>query len=103
MGKWILDEDEQPESYLENPEALVGDTLEVISNNQMGQKKYEVILNASGEKQLKLISDYDTMMANEFGREDETQKGGRRRRRKSRKSRKGRTTRRRTNKRRYRN
>ena len=57
----------------------VGDTIEVISDNQQGYRKYKVVNNL-GRKELKLINSYDDWM------------GGRRktRKRKSRKSRKSR-------------
>jgi hypothetical protein len=39
----------------------VGDTIEFISNNQQGYKKYKVI-NDLGKKGLKLINSYDDWM-----------------------------------------
>jgi hypothetical protein len=45
-----------------NPNIAVGDTLEYITNNQMGYEKYKVILNEKGEKKLKLIDSYDHQM-----------------------------------------
>lgn len=37
----------------------IGDTIEYVSNNQMGYEKYQVICR---EKGLKLIDDYDSQM-----------------------------------------
>ena len=55
----------------------VGDTIEVISDNQEGYRKYKVVNNL-GKKELKLINSYDDWLS-----------GGRRRTRKNkRKSRK---------------
>jgi hypothetical protein len=42
-----------------NQNIAVGDTVEYITNNQMGYEKYKVILNEKGEKKLKLIDSYD--------------------------------------------
>jgi len=39
----------------------IGDTIEYVSNNQMGYEKYQVICR---EKGLKLIDDYDSQMNN---------------------------------------
>ena len=44
------------------PNIAVGDTVEYITNNQMGYEKYKVILNENGEKKLKLIDSYDHQM-----------------------------------------
>ena len=41
------------------PNIALGDTVEYITNNQMGYEKYKVILNEKGEKKLKLIDSYD--------------------------------------------
>lgn len=45
-----------------NPNIAVGDTVEYITNNQMGYEKYKVILNEKGEKKIKLIDSYDHQM-----------------------------------------
>ena len=42
-----------------NSNIVVGDTIEYISNNQLGYKKYKVILDENGKKSLKLIDSYD--------------------------------------------
>ena len=81
---WSVGEPESVHDYLEenNDKIEVGDTIEYISNNQMGYEKYEVILGDDGKKDLKKIADYDSMMAEmENGDDEEEQKGGKRRRR----------------------
>jgi len=51
----IIEEDENPESYLEDSE--VGDTIEIIPNNQEGKIKiYKVILK-NGNKTLEILPD----------------------------------------------
>jgi hypothetical protein len=45
-----------------NTNIVVGDTIEYISNNQMGYEKYKVILNEKGEKNIKIIDSYDHQM-----------------------------------------
>ena len=70
----------------------VGDTIEVISDNQQGYRKYKVVNNL-GKKGLKLIDSYDHWLS-----------GGRRKtrkqKRKSRKSRKNNKSKRKSHKRR---
>jgi hypothetical protein len=49
-----------PESELKtNPDIVVGDTIEMVTNNQEGYKKYRVVLDKNGNKALELIDDYD--------------------------------------------
>jgi len=69
----------------DNPAIEVGDTITYMTNNQMGIKKYTVILNQKGEKDVKQISDYDDWAAEDgYNSEDEGEtKGGKRRKRKS--------------------
>jgi hypothetical protein len=43
MTNWSIRENESPENYLEKPEVVVGDTIEILSNNQLGYKKYKVV------------------------------------------------------------
>jgi len=43
----------------EKPDIAIGDTIEYISNNQMGYEKYKVITGTDGGKDLKLIDSYD--------------------------------------------
>ena len=45
-----------------NYNIVLGDTIEYISNNQMGYEKYKVILDENGNKTLKLIDSYDIQM-----------------------------------------
>jgi hypothetical protein len=45
-----------------NPDIVVGDTIEYISNNQQGYEKYRVVLDKTGNKALKLIDSYDHQM-----------------------------------------
>ena len=45
-----------------NPNIIVGDTIEYITNNQLGYEKYKVILDGNGKKSLKLIDSYDIQM-----------------------------------------
>ena len=44
--------------FEKNPNIIVNDTIEYISNNQMGYVKYIVILDENGKKILKLIDSY---------------------------------------------
>jgi len=44
-----------------NPDIVVGDTIEYITNNQEGYQKFEVVMK-DGEKGLNLIDDYDMQM-----------------------------------------
>jgi hypothetical protein len=71
-----------------------GDTIEVITDNQEGYKKFEVVDNL-GIKELKLINSYDDFM----GGRRKTRKH-KRKSRKSRKSRKNKKNKRKTHKRR---
>ena len=50
------------DKFKTTPKIAVGDTVEYITNNQMGYEKYKVILNEKGEKKLKLIDSYDHQM-----------------------------------------
>jgi hypothetical protein len=50
------------DKFKTTPNIAVGDTVEYITNNQMGYEKYKVILNEKGEKKLKLIDSYDHQM-----------------------------------------
>jgi hypothetical protein len=73
----------------------VGDTIEVISDNQQGYRKYKVVNNL-GKKELKLINSYDDWLS---GGRRRTRKN-KRKSRKSRKSRKNKKSKRKTHKRR---
>ena len=57
MTNWTIRENESPENYLEKPEVVVGDTIEILSNNQLGYKKYKVVLK-NGNKTLKTLADW---------------------------------------------
>jgi hypothetical protein len=57
MTNWSIRENESPENYLEKPEVVVGDTIEILSNNQLGYKKYKVVLK-NGNKTLKTLADW---------------------------------------------
>jgi hypothetical protein len=57
MTNWSIGENESPKSYLEKPEVVEGDTIEVVSSNQLGYKKYKVILE-NGKKTLKILADW---------------------------------------------
>jgi hypothetical protein len=48
-----------------NADIEVGDTIEYVSNNQMGWMKYEVILE-NGEKGLKVVDSYEMRESNLF-------------------------------------
>jgi hypothetical protein len=79
---WSVGEPESVHDYLEenNDKIEVGDTIEYISNNQMGYEKYKVVLDEDGKKGLKKIADYDSMMEEYENGDEEEQKGGKRRR-----------------------
>lgn len=95
MTNWIIGENESPKSYLEKPEVVVGDTIEVVSNNQLGYKKYEVILE-NGKKTLKiLVADLGARIFENIDDDDNVteEKDGGRKSRKNRKSRKSKKSR----------
>jgi hypothetical protein len=60
MTAWIIDETENEHNYLQkySNEIHVGDTIEVIPNNQLGYKKYKVILDEKGEKAIYVLADW---------------------------------------------
>ena len=55
---WSVGEPESVHDYLEEnyDKIEVGDTIEYISNNQMGYEKYKVILDDDGKKKLTNIA-----------------------------------------------
>ena len=63
-----------------NPNIVVGDTIAYISNNQQGYTKHLVILDANGNKALKLIDSYDHQMGDIEYDEDEINGGNKRKR-----------------------
>ena len=86
-----------PESKLQENDVVVGDTIEVLTNNQLGYRKYRVILDANNNKSLSTIADWDMGIFEEQNDDDEyngvtddEQDGGKRRKRRSRKNRKSR-------------
>ena len=81
-------EGETVQLKLEEPDVNVGDTIKLNTNNQMGVKEWEVILDKNGNKTTKLIHSYD----------DYVYEGGKRRRHR-RKSNKRRTHRRKSKRR----
>jgi alpha-glucosidase (family GH31 glycosyl hydrolase) len=60
---WSVDEPVNVNVFLRgNDEIKVGDFINYETNNQMGWKKYKVVIGDDGKKGLKLIADYDSMM-----------------------------------------
>jgi len=91
-------DDQTPESKMQDANVVVGDTIEVLTNNQLGYKKYRVT-NDNGNKSLTTLADWDmgifeepnnenVMTDDENGMTDSEQDGGKRRRRRTRKNRK---------------
>lgn len=90
-----------PESELAtNPDIVVGDTIEMVTNNQMGYTKHRVVLDANGNKALELIDDYD-MQSARMQQGDDDMNGGKTAKRKTakRKTAKRKTAKRKTAKR----
>jgi hypothetical protein len=83
---WVVGEPQNVYDYLQEDEdeINVGDTIEYISNNQMGYVKYLVILDDDGKKNLKKLTDYDSMDTEHEEKPDymseEPKKGGKKRR-----------------------
>lgn len=103
MTNHRVDESVDIMEYLEKPEVKEGDTIEVISNNQLGYRKYKVVLDKDGKKDTETIADWGMDLYEEDngveteGESDEDEPsnkrartGGRRKTRKGRKSRKSR-------------
>ena len=84
-----------------NPNIVVGDTIEYISDNQMGYKKYRVMLGANNVKTLKLIDSYEHQIGIEQYEDEDGLTGGKTNKRKTnkRKTNKRKTNKRKTNKR----
>lgn len=57
MSNWRISEIESAENYLERPDVMVGDTIEILSNNQLGYKKYKVVIE-NGNRTLKILADW---------------------------------------------
>jgi hypothetical protein len=77
----------------------VGDTIEVISDNQEGYKKYKVVNNL-GKKGLMLINSYDDFMSGGRRRTRKHKRKSSKRKSGKRKSRKSKKTKRKSHKRR---
>jgi hypothetical protein len=101
MSNWRVREGEDPYVYLDkHPEIKPGDTIEVITGNQMGSEKYIVELDTNGEKKLRLVADWGNSIYEENNEKGEAKEydvnsdieegltGGKRKRHKKRKSRK---------------
>ena len=58
MSNWIIEENIDIHNYLLREEIKIGDTIELITNNQLGYKKYEVIQDNNRKKSLKLLIDW---------------------------------------------
>jgi hypothetical protein len=54
----VVDEEVNVYEIVKDNDINEGDTIEVISNNQQGYKKYKVVNNL-GKKELELIESYD--------------------------------------------
>lgn len=111
MTNYTLGDNDNAFEYVNRPEVRPNDTIEVVTSNQQGYRKYKVILDEDGNKDLRTIADWSNDLyepeEDDFGdHTDDEQYGGRRRRRSSkRKSRRGkrsRTRRRRRYTRKYR-
>ena len=88
MTKYTVYNEEDVDNTVNRDEVKVGDTIEVITDNQQGYKTYEVQLDSTGNKFAKSTDSY------EFSDDEETtQTGGKRKSRKSRKTRKSKKSR----------
>ena len=111
MTNWVIYEgdDETIGSKMASPQVVIGDTIEYVTNNQLGYKKVRVVQGEDGNKHTIILADWEMGIFEEpeddFGDQtDDEQDGGKRRRkrrrkrirktRKSNKSRKHRKTRR---------
>ena len=99
MTNWQIEENESVYEYLKKPDVNVGDTIEIMTDNQEGYKKYKVISGENGNKDLKTIADwssdiYEDQNGGKKRRRSKSKRTRRRKSRKSRKSRKGRKSKR---------
>jgi hypothetical protein len=78
----FIDEEENVYERIKDNDVMEGDTIELISNNQQGYKKYKVVNNL-GEKDVELISTYDDM---DGGRRKTRKRNSKKSKRKSKKS-----------------
>ena len=100
MTNWQIEYNENVYDYIENPQVHVGDTIEIMSDNQLGYKKYKVILGKNGNKDLRTIADWSLDIFEEDNNEqdnneengmtDDEQDGGKKtRKHKSKRTRRG--------------
>lgn len=57
MTNHILQETQSQFGYVERNDVHLGDTIEVVTNNQLGYKKYKVV-SENGNKSLVTIADW---------------------------------------------
>jgi hypothetical protein len=57
MTNHILQETQSPFGYVDRNNVIAGDTIEVVTNNQLGYKKYKVVIE-NGNKLLVTIADW---------------------------------------------
>ena len=57
MTNHILQETQSPFGYVGRNNVVAGDTIEVVTNNQLGYKKYKVVIE-NGNKLLVTIADW---------------------------------------------
>ena len=60
---WDVSEGNNPYDKIKKGEVKLGDTITMVTNNQEGYIKYEVIMNEKGKKALRVIDSYDRQMA----------------------------------------
>lgn len=60
MTFWIIEESESVQEQLNKQEVKIGDTIEVMTNNQLGYKKYRVALDFDREKKLEIVADWSS-------------------------------------------
>ena len=65
IGKknWNVSEGNSAYEKMKEGQVKLGDTITMITNNQQGYVKYEVIMNEKGKKALRMIDSYDMQMA----------------------------------------
>jgi len=59
MTNHVLDESDSLFEYMNRPEVKENDTIELVTSNQQGYKKYKVVIDENNIKQLLTILDYD--------------------------------------------
>lgn len=78
MTNHTINESQTPQSKMEENDVKIGDTIEVLTDNQEGYKKFKVISGNNNKKTLETIEDWEMGIYS----------GGKVRKRKNRKSRK---------------